>query len=42
MKRVGIISTAVLSLLLGASAVAYAQQEQQGEEQKQQKEASQA
>ena len=35
MKRVGIISTAVLSLLLATSALAYAPQEQQGEEQKQ-------
>ena len=35
MKRVPIISTAVLSLLLGASALAYVPQEQQGEEQHQ-------
>jgi hypothetical protein len=35
MKRGGIICTAVLSLLLGTSALAYAQQEQQAEKQKQ-------
>ena len=33
MKRVGIISTAILSMLLGTFALAYAQQEQQGEKQ---------
>ena len=31
MKRLGVINTAVLSLFLGASAFAYAPQEQQGE-----------
>ncbi|MBZ5647431.1 MAG: hypothetical protein LAN37_09430 [Acidobacteriia bacterium] len=35
MKRLGVISTAVLSLLIGATAPVYAQQEQQGEKQKQ-------
>ncbi|MBZ5646992.1 MAG: hypothetical protein LAN37_07185 [Acidobacteriia bacterium] len=33
MKRAGVISTAVLSLLLGTTAPAYAQHEQQGKEQ---------
>jgi uncharacterized protein HemX len=35
MKRLGVITAAVLSLLLGAPAFAYAPQEQQGEKQKQ-------
>jgi hypothetical protein len=33
MKRAQVISTAVLFLLLGTTALAYAQQEQQGEKQ---------
>jgi hypothetical protein len=33
MKRAGIVSTAILSLLLGTTAPAYAQQEQQGRDQ---------
>jgi hypothetical protein len=35
MKRLGVITAAVLSLLLGAPAFAYASQEQQGGKQKQ-------
>ena len=35
MKKIGVISTTVLSLLLGAPAFPYAQQDQHGEKQKQ-------